>query len=626
MTAGRRLSEGAFPRNLREKIERRAPKDEGPAKPNDTGDIAKRLIGYMIDEDRRLFIIALVVRLVGDFSLILVPTLTGWALNTLSDPNASTEELLTPLVLAGVAGIVFLLTAIYSERKFAGLATLGLMRLQRALFDHMQTLSLSFFDRQPLGQLMSRISTDTEFVALFYEQAVSQLIRSFFRIIMIMIIMFLVDWRLALVGVLIVPATLALTGIVQRISTPAFRKMTEQMGELSGFQEETISGHKVIIGSRRQEWAAETNDDGAGEVYETASHAFFTSVVQFPLTQALTILQVTLVLMVGSIMVLEGELQLGTVIAFMGYVYLLASPLSDIANLMATTLNAVAGGRRVFAILDEEPTLFDADDAGSYEAKGGLVEFEDVDFSYVEGRKILRHNTFTAEPGQKIGICGPTGAGKSTIINILTRYYDIDSGVIRIDGQDISTLTQNSLREQIGVVLQEAFLFSDTVMNNLKYARKSATDEECVEAAREANAHEFIENLPQGYDTMLTERGANLSQGQRQMITIARAMVAQPKILVLDEATSNVDTRTEKLIQEGLNKLMQGKTSFVIAHRLSTIRDSHKILVLNGGVIVEQGPHDELMAAKGFYYNLFMSQFKGKGPAGEVDTSGFVST
>jgi|GEM_PF-5649250 len=195
-----------------------------------------------------------------------------------------------------------------------------------------------------------------------------------------------------------------------------------------------------------------------------------------------------------------------------------------------------------------------------------------------------------------------------------------------VSAQDISKLTQNSLREQIGVVLQEAFLFSDTVMNNLRYAREGATDEECIEAAREANAHEFIERLPQGYDTMLTERGSNLSQGQRQMITIARAMVAQPKILVLDEATSNVDTRTEKLIGQGLNKLMEGKTSFVIAHRLSTIRDSHKILVLNGGVIVEQGPHDELMAQQGFYYNLFMSQFKGKGPAGEVDTSGFVST
>ena len=250
-----------------------------------------------------------------------------------------------------------------------------------------------------------------------------------------------------------------------------------------------------------------------------------------------------------------------------------------------------------------------------------------MDFSYIPGRKILKHNTFEAKPGQKIGICGPTGAGKSTIINILTRYYEIDSGTILIDGQDLRALTQDSLRTQIGTVLQEAFLFSDTVMANLMYARKGATEEDCIEAARKANAHEFIERLPQGYDTMLTERGANLSQGQRQMLTIARAIVADPQILILDEATSNVDTRTEKLIQGGLENLMKGKTSFVIAHRLSTIRDSHKILVVNGGEIVEQDTHDNLMAKKGFYYALYMSQFKGKLP-GDIsdDMAEFVST
>jgi ATP-binding cassette subfamily B protein len=269
----------------------------------------------------------------------------------------------------------------------------------------------------------------------------------------------------------------------------------------------------------------------------------------------------------------------------------------------------------------------DAPDATEYEFRGGHIQCTDVDFSYVPGRKILRHNTFEVQPGEAIGICGPTGAGKSTLINILTRYYDIDSGTILIDGQDLNKLTQESLRKQVGAVLQEAFLFTDTVMNNLKYAREGATDEECIAAAKEANAHEFIMNLPQGYDTMLTERGANLSQGQRQMITIARAMVAQPKIMILDEATSNVDTRTEKLIQEGLQKLMRGKTSFSIAHRLATIRNSAKIMVLNGGVIVEYAPHDELMARRGFYYALYMSQFKGKAPAGaEAADVDFVST
>jgi len=281
----------------------------------------------------------------------------------------------------------------------------------------------------------------------------------------------------------------------------------------------------------------------------------------------------------------------------------------------------------VFSIIDEEPQIKDAPDANPFEFKGGQVEFKDVDFSYIPGRKILKRNTFEAKPGQKIGICGPTGAGKSTIINILTRYYEIDSGTILIDGQDLHTLSQDSLRTQIGTVLQEAFLFSDTVMNNLKYARKGATEQECIEAAKKANAHDFIEHLPRGYNTMLTERGSNLSQGQRQMLTIARAMVADPKMLILDEATSNVDTRTEKLIQGGLQKLMEGKTSFVIAHRLSTIRDSHKILVVNGGEIVEQDTHDNLMAKKGFYYTLYMSQFKGKVPIDLSDEMAeFVST
>ena len=329
---------------------------------------------------------------------------------------------------------------------------------------------------------------------------------------------------------IIIPTMLVLTGIVQRISMPAFRKMGEEMGELSGFQEETISGHKVIITSRRQTWAAEQQDDQAEKVYDTASHAFFTSVLQFPLTQTLTILQVTIVLMVGSLMVFEGAIQLGTVITFMGFVYLLASPLSDIANLMATTSTPSPAGDASSPSWTRSPPWSTPPTRRTTSSRAAMIEFRDVDFSYVPGRKILRHNTFEAAPGEKIGICGPTGAGKSTIINILTRYYDIDSGTILIDGQDISKLTQQSLRQQVGVVLQEAFLFSDTVMNNLKYAREGATDEECIEAAKQANAHEFIENLPQGYDTMLTERGANLSQGQRQMVTIARAMVADPKM------------------------------------------------------------------------------------------------
>jgi len=596
---------------------------------DDTTLVLRRLVGYMAGgENRPRFTRALMIRMLAVLLLIAIPFLTGQAMNVVT-AGGSLTWLFLYAGLALVAGVAYLTLSIFAERVFADLATRGLANLQQELFARMQQLSLSFFDRQPIGELMSRVTNDTETVSLFYESALSQIIRAFFQIGLIIVVMLLINWQLTIVALVMVPVMLVVTSVIQRVSTPAFNQMQEELGKVTGFQEETITAQKVIISSRRQEWAIDSNDGLAGGVFDVASKAFFTSLLQFPLTQMMTMLQIVSVLVVGALMVLDGTLAFGTVIAFTGYAALLSSPLSDIANLTATTLNAVAGGRRVFAIMDEQPTVVDAPDAKDFEFKGGHVEFEDVDFSYVPGRKILKHNSFEALPGQMIGICGPTGAGKSTIINLLTRYYDIDSGVIRIDGQDISKLTQESLRTQIGVVLQEAFLFSDTVMNNLKYARAGATDEECIAAAKQANAHDFIMNLPQGYDTIMTERGANLSQGQRQMITIARAMVADPKLLVLDEATSNVDTRTEKLIQEGLQRLMANKTSFVIAHRLSTIRNAHKILVVNGGDIEEQGTHDELMAARGFYFKLYMSQFKGKGAAGEENAagpSGFVST
>jgi ATP-binding cassette subfamily B protein len=596
-------------------------------KKDDSAQVLSRLLDYMTGgENSRRFYLGIILRVVGLLGLIALPTITGQMLNIVTG-GGLVAELTTWFIYALIAAVIYLVLSFFAERIFADLATKGLYGLQTALFNHIQTLSLSFFDRQPVGQLMSRITNDSEAVALFYENAVAQILRAIFQVLLITSVMFLVNWRLAIAALVIVPIMIILTLIIQRISTPAFVKMQENMGNLSGFQEESISGHKVIISNRRQDWAGDANAQLAGDVYDVGKQAFFTSLMQMPLTTSLIIVQIVIVLVVGAFMVLNGNAELGTIIAFTGYAALLSGPLSEIANLTGTTLNAIAGGRRVFEIMDEQPTVVDAPDAHNYAFKGGHVQFEHVYFSYVPGREILKDNTFEALPGQKIGICGPTGAGKSTIMNILTRYYDIDSGTILIDGQNLQEMTQESLRKEVGMVLQEAFLFTDTVMNNLKYAREGATDEECIEAAKQANAHEFILNLPQGYDTMMTERGANLSQGQRQMITIARAMVANPNILILDEATSNVDTRTERLIQQGLNKLMEGRTSFVIAHRLSTIRDSHNIMVINGGRIVEFGPHDELMAQKGFYYALYMSQFKSKAPGGEGAAGvEFVST
>jgi ABC-type multidrug transport system fused ATPase/permease subunit len=596
--------------------------------PADTRKILGRLMAYMIGgEARPKFITALILRFVALSGLVFLPFLAGEAINVLGRPDGTIAQMQRYIIPALIAGVIYIGTSFLADRMFSDLATKALYKLQTHLFSHMQSLSLTFFDRQPIGELMSRLTNDTEVISLFYEDAVTQIIRELVQISLIFIIMVIIDPTLTLVALLVVPIMVLLMYVANRISSTAFAKLQEELGTLSGFQEETISGSKVIISKRRHDWVEAQNKEYAASVFDVGSKAFFTSLLQYPLTTALIYVQMVLVLVVGALIVINGNAQLGTVIAFSGYAALLSKPLSNISNLIGTALNGLAGGRRVFSIVDEVPTVKDTPDATDYVFKGGHIQCTDVDFSYVPGRKILRHNTFEVQPGESIGICGPTGAGKSTLINILTRYYDIDSGTILIDGQDLHKLTQVSLRKQIGAVLQEAFLFTDTVMNNLLYAREGATEEECIEAAMQANAHDFIMHLPQGYDTLLTERGANLSQGQRQMITIARAMVADPKLMILDEATSNVDTRTEKLIQDGLRKLMEGKTSFSIAHRLATIRDSANIMVLNGGEIVEYAPHHELMAKKGFYYSLFMSQFKGKAPGGahssDVD---FIST
>ncbi|MBL8145785.1 MAG: ABC transporter ATP-binding protein [Anaerolineae bacterium] len=597
------------------------------APPEDNSNkVLGRLLEYMIGGDkRRPFYIAMIWRVIATAGLVAMPWIIGQSTDALTAGDYAGVTQWT--IYAIIAMIIFIAFSYISERDFANLAADGAVRQLRALFDHMQGLSLSFFDRQPLGQLLSRVVNDSDAVSTMYSEGITRIIRDIVQLSLLVVAMLLISWQLAIFVLATLPVMFYITSSLQRVARPAFGKFQEELGTISGFQEETIAGNKVILTNRRGEWAGERNKELAGNVFEVGREAYFHSLLSMPVLMASVIIQIAIVLFVGGILVGRGEIELGVIVSFIGYAAILSQPLGDIANRLGQISQAVAGGKRIFEILDEEPTVLDAADARPFEFKGGHVEFKDVTFSYVKGRRILKHNTFEALPGQKIGLCGPTGAGKSTIINILTRYYDIDSGQILIDGQDLRSLSQASLREQIGVVLQEAFLFSDTVMNNLKYARANATDEECIAAAKEANADEFITNLPQGYDTMLTERGANLSQGQRQMITIARAMVAQPKVLVLDEATSNVDTRTEKLIQGGLARLMEGRTSFVIAHRLSTIRDSAKILVINGGEIVEQGPHDELMAMKGFYYTLYMSQFKGKAPGGEAaGTSTFASS
>ncbi len=569
-----------------------------------------RLLGY-VTRDCGAMVGVILLLLVGTALNLLIPYFLGVGLNVLTQsPNS--QVLLSLIGWMAIAAVGSWLALFIQGMILASVTQRALYDLRRDLFEKMQTLSLNFFDRQPIGELMSRVTNDSEVIALFFRNGLGILLSEILKLVFIAIAMFWLNWRMAIAAMVIVPLVTSFLSFISQASAPAFGELQQQMGELNGLMEETISGEKVVIAYGRQQEAIESFEAISLEVTKIGTRARFIALISRPVMQVLTNLDVALVALVGSFLTLRNQTDVGTVATFLQYTRQFAIPITNIANTLDSLLASNAAAERVFSIVDEQPAIADVPNAPALPPIQGHVEFQQVDFSYVQGRRILKNNSFVALPGQKIGLCGPTGAGKSTMINLITRYYDIDAGDILIDGTSIYSVQQESLRRQIGIVLQEAFLFSDTVMNNLRYARLEATDADCIEAAKQANAHEYILRLPDGYHTVLSDRGSNLSQGQRQLLTIARMMVQNPRLVILDEATSNVDTRTEQKIQEALSRLMQGRTSFVIAHRLSTIRDSDCILVIKKGEIIERGTHDQLMAQTGFYYDLFMSQFKGK--------------
>jgi ATP-binding cassette subfamily B multidrug efflux pump len=479
------------------------------------------------------------------------------------------------------------------------------------LFAKLQTLSLRYFDQHSHGDLMSRVTNDIENINTVLSSSVVQLFSGVLTMLGVALMMLWINPRLAVVTLVTVPLVmLLLTRQVAARTRSGFRWQQSSLGKLNGLIEETVTGQRVVKAYIREPQVIEEFDAANRDLRRASTRAQVFSGFVGPLMNFVNNLSLAIVASVGGWMAVRGLATVGTIAAFINYARQFGRPLNQIANLYNSIQSAIAGAERVFETIDEVPELTDAVDAHPLERVAGSVEFENVCFAYEEDTPVLKHISLRARPGQTVALVGPTGAGKTTMVNLLTRFYDIDAGRILIDGHEIHNVQMDALRRQLGIVLQDTFLFSRSVKDNIRYGRLDASDDEIVSAAVLANADQFIRRLPQGYDTPLSERASNLSQGQRQLLAIARAILADPGILVLDEATSSVDTRTEKHIQEAMLRLMTGRTSFVIAHRLSTIRDADQILVIDGGRIIERGTHEELLTKRGFYYQLYASQFR----------------
>ena len=528
------------------------------------------------------------------------------------------------LILAGLV----VLTAIghyLGNRYMASLAQKTIHRIREDMFAHMQKLPVSFFDTHSHGELMSTFTNDVDMLTQSLEQSASQIMISIVTVVGTFIMMVVISPLLTLIVATSLALMILLVRFIGSRSATNFRNQQHRLADMNGYIEEMMSGQKVVKVFNYEERAIENFRKRNEKLRESSSLASAFGVMLMPVMGNLTFALYSIVAMVGAFLVINVSISVGNLASFLQYTRTISRPITNVSNQLNTLFAALAGAERIFNILDEEVETDNGDvslvrnkdgkgkhcwkvpmEDGSckYVPVKGHITFQDVDFGYTEDKKVLNKINLYAKPGQKIAFVGSTGAGKTTITNLLNRFYEIDGGAILYDGIDIKRIRKYDLRSTMSMVLQDIHLFEGTVADNIRYGRLDATEEDVIEAAKLANAHYFIKHLPKGYDTVLTTDGQNLSQGERQLISIARAAIADPEILILDEATSSVDTRTEKLISEGMDKLMYGRTTFVIAHRLSTVRDSNAIMVLEQGEIIERGDHEDLMKQNGVYYAL----------------------
>ncbi|WP_265457958.1 ABC transporter ATP-binding protein [Enterococcus sp. HY326] len=566
-----------------------------------------KCLGQYVTPYRKPIALVLVTIILANSGSMLLPLFTKIAIDT-SIPQRNTNELL--LIGAGFLAILIIVGLCLRYRIFQitkiGQDVLKDMRFD--IFQHLQKLPFSYFDNRPHGKILIRVVNYINTLSDLLSNGLINLVSDVFNILITLVFMFAIDFRLTLYSLALLPVLIIMVLFIKNRQRAAYQTLSNKQSNMNAYIHESIAGIKITQSFAREAQNYQEFQTVSDDCRQSFMKAVKIQFLMWPGVENISVITTSLIYFVG-VRQMGVDVSVGTLIAFISYINNFWNPVINIANFYNSLITATAYLERIFETLDEKPVIQDAPTAIELPAITGDIDFQDVSFSYEAGKNILNQVSFQVEAGQSIALVGPTGSGKTTIINLLSRFYDVSSGSVKIDGYDVRDVTLHSLRRQMGVMLQDTFIFSGTIMDNIRYGKLDATEAEVIEAAKVVRAHDFIKELKDGYQTVVEERGNTLSAGQCQLISFARALLADPKILILDEATSSIDTKTEELLQKGLVQLLKGRTSFIIAHRLSTIKHSDKIFYINKGEIAEAGSHDELMAARGLYYYLYQSQY-----------------